>query len=109
MKYIICFILLIFCASNSFSQKVRYQKGYTKSNGSYVQPHFKTQPNKTNRDNYSTKPNINPYNGKSGSKAQDYSPNAYNYGKGKPIYKGPRGGNYYKNDKQKKTYVPKKY
>ena len=40
--------------------------GYTKSNGTYVAPHIRTAPNSTNRDNFTTKPNTNPYTGESG-------------------------------------------
>ncbi len=47
------------------SQKV-YVQGYYKSNGTYVKGHYKTKANGTNRDNYSTKPNYNPYTGKKG-------------------------------------------
>lgn len=46
------------------AQKV---KGYTKKNGTYVAPHYKSTPNKSKFDNYSAKGNINPYTGKKGS------------------------------------------
>lgn len=42
-------------------------KGYTKKNGTYVAPHYKTPPNKSKFDNFSTKGNINPYTGKKGT------------------------------------------
>ena len=42
-------------------------RGYTKKNGTYVQPHIRTNPNNTKMDNYSTKGNINPYTGKYGT------------------------------------------
>lgn len=42
-------------------------KGYTKKSGAYVAPHRKTAPNKTQRDNYGTKGNVNPYTGKTGT------------------------------------------
>ncbi len=48
------------------SRPVRVQ-GYTKKNGTYVAPSHKTSPNHTKRDNYSTKGNVNPYNGKDGT------------------------------------------
>jgi hypothetical protein len=73
-----------------------------------VNPHYKTQKNKTNHDNYSTKPNTNTYTGSKGYKARDYSPDAYNYGKGKIIRTGSKGGQYYNNSKGNKVYVPKK-
>jgi len=85
----------------------RYQSGYSRSNGTYVQPHNKTKANKTNLDNYSTKGNYNPYTGKNGTRAKDYSSSARNYGSGKVIHTGSRGGQYYINSKGNKTYVPK--
>lgn len=42
-------------------------KGYTrKSTGTYVMPSYRTSPNRTKSDNYSTKGNYNPYSGKLG-------------------------------------------
>ena len=86
---------------------VRYQEGYLKSDGSYVEGHHKTQSNGTNLDNFSTHGNLNPYTQQSGSRAQDYSPEASNYGSGRTIHTGPRGGQYYINGNGNKTYVPK--
>lgn len=108
MRTAICLLMLCSMLTIATSQKARIQKGYTKSNGTVVQPHYKTESNKTNWDNYSTKQNTNPYTGQQGSRGRDYSPDAYNYGKDKQIQKGPSGGIYYYNDKQKKTYVPKR-
>jgi hypothetical protein len=42
-------------------------RGYTRKDGTYVPPNHATNPNKTKRDNYSTKGNVNPYTGKSGT------------------------------------------
>lgn len=92
----------------STNTDVRYQNGYNKSNGTYVEPHYKTENNNTNTDNYSSKDNTNPYTSKEGSKAKDYSKKADNYGKGKTIYAGEKGGQYYYNDRGKKVYVPKR-
>ncbi len=90
------------------NNNVRYQQSYTKQNGTVVQGHYKQTPNKTNHDNYSTRPNQNPYTNTQGSKAKDYSNDAYNYGKGKTIQTGNNGGQYYLNNKGNKTYVPKR-
>jgi hypothetical protein len=70
MKKLI-FSLLLFCfwTTIAFAQtnpnhvKVN---GYYRNDGTYVQPHYRTAPNSTNRDNFSTKPNYNPYTRKSG-------------------------------------------
>ena len=43
-------------------------RGYTKRNGTYVKPHYRTAPNATKLDNWSTKGNVNPYTGKPGTK-----------------------------------------
>ena len=94
---------------SSTSSSVRYQQGYTRSNGTYVSGHYKTQPNSTNRDNFSTSGNYNPYTGSTGSRARDYSSPAYNYGSGHTIHTGSRGGQYYFNSNGNKTYVPKRY
>lgn len=46
-----------------------YVKGYTKSDGTYVAPHYRSSPNSTKLDNYSTKGNVNPYTGKVGTQS----------------------------------------
>ena len=43
-----------------------------------------------------------------GEKAKDYSKEAYRYGQGRRIQTGPKGGQYYVNDKGRKVYVPKR-
>lgn len=90
------------------AQSTTYQSGYYRSNGTYVQGHYKTKRNNTNRDNYSTQDNYNYYNNTKGYRAKDYSTEAYNYGSGKTIYTGSRGGQYYINSNGNKVYVPKR-
>lgn len=94
--------------STGTNSSVRYQSGYTRSNGTYVQGHYKTSSNYTNHDNFSTSGNYNPYTGSAGSRARDYSSGAYNYGSGRTVQTGPRGGQYYINSNGNKTYVPKR-
>ena len=45
-----------------------YVRGYTRSNGTYVPGHYRSSPNSTQRDNYSTYGNTNPYTGQRGTK-----------------------------------------
>ncbi len=94
--------------SSGTNSSVRYQSGYARSNGTYVQGHYKTSSNYTNHDNFSTSGNYNPYTGSAGSRARDYSSGAYNYGSGRTVQSGPRGGQYYINSNGNKTYVPKR-
>lgn len=68
MKYILTLILLVFSLSLLGQVNPNYHKvkGYYKSDGTYVKPHYRTNRNSTNRDNYSTKPNVNPHTGERG-------------------------------------------
>ncbi len=101
------FTFAIACASFGVNAD-EYVDGYLKRDGTYVAPHYRSAPNSTNHDNYSTNGNTNPYNGNSGSRARDYSAEAYNYGSGRSIQTGPRGGQFYYNDSGRKVYVPKR-
>jgi hypothetical protein len=102
--------------SNSFqspyytapSPSHQYHSGYTRSNGTEVEPYYSTKPDQTNRNNFSTQGNVNPYTGQAGTRAQDYSAEAYRYGQGRTVYEGPRGGQYYYNGNGNKVYVPKR-
>lgn len=105
MRQITLLALFLGMAIPAFAQT--QVRGHYRRDGSYVAPHTRTAPNRTNRDNYSTQPNRNPYNGNQGSRAPDYSPGAANYGQGHPRQTGPNGGQYYINSQGRKVYVPK--
>jgi hypothetical protein len=47
-------------------------QGYTAPSGTYVQPHQQTNPNSTQRDNYSATGNVNPYTGAVGTRTPKY-------------------------------------
>ena len=56
-------------SSSSHSSGSSHQvSGQTTKNGAYVKPHRQTNPDKTQRNNWSTKGNVNPYTGKKGTK-----------------------------------------
>lgn len=93
---------------NSVNSNTTQVRGYVRKDGTYVLPYERTSKNSTNWDNYSTTNNTNPNTQEQGSRAKDYTPDAYNYGQGKTIYEGPKGGQYYINDNGKKVYVPKR-
>lgn len=95
-------------STGTTNSSVRYQSGYTRTDGTYVQGHYKTNNNRTNHDNFSTSWNVNTYTGTIGTRARDYSSGAYNYGSGRTIHTGSRGGQYYINSNGNKTYVPKR-
>jgi len=56
-----------------------YVNGYVRSDGTYVQPHFRSSGNSTTLDNYSAQGNTNPYTGNAGSVAPYQYQNQYNY------------------------------
>jgi len=69
-KLLLVLALLIGVLSFSASADARTTRvrGYYKpSTGSYVAPHYKTTPNRSKFDNFSTKGNYNPYTGKKGT------------------------------------------
>lgn len=111
MKRLLFLVSFMSISSIVFSQsnmKTTYQQGYIKpSTGTYVQGHYKTVLNNTNRDNFSTVGNINIYTGTAGTKAQDCPIQTINYVSEKKIHIGSKGGQYYLNSNGTKTYVPK--
>jgi len=48
-------------------------RGYIKHDGTYVMPSHRTSPNATKLDNWSSRPNVNPFTGKQGTK-DPYAP-----------------------------------
>ena len=122
MKFIKLSFLTALCvcafgynAKSQVNPSSTYVSGYTKSDGTYVSGHYKTTPNNTNRDNYTTKPNVNPYTGSNGYIQPDNKPlnsgasysTPTNYST--PISTGSRGGQYYINSNGNKTYVKSSY
>jgi opacity protein-like surface antigen len=59
--------LLLFTFAGSASAATRVH-GYTKKNGTYVAPHYRSDRDSSFYNNWSTKGNVNPYTGKKGYK-----------------------------------------
>jgi hypothetical protein len=49
-----------------------YVSPYTRNDGTYVAPHYQTNPNNTQMDNYGTRGNLNPYTGQYGTRSPRY-------------------------------------
>lgn len=84
-KYLL-FILYFICLTAMSQVNNSHVKvsGYTRSDGTYVQPYFRTAPNSTNRDNFSTEGNTNPYTSQPGwvkpdNKYDTFYYNTYSY------------------------------
>ena len=59
--------LLIGLASSAMAQSYHYDNGYTRQNGTYVEPHYQTNPDRSRQDNWSTQGNVNPFTGQEGT------------------------------------------
>ncbi len=70
-------LLSMFTASVAFADQ--YVNGYTRTDGTYVAPHYRSSPNATVRDNYSYKGNTNPYTGNTGTNRYYNSPSSGYY------------------------------
>ena len=60
-------LVLLLCAPLAHARPVHVRGSVTRR-GRYRQPHYRTSPNRTQWDNYSTKGNANPYTGKRGTR-----------------------------------------
>ena len=76
MKTIAIIATIIFIASPVLAKPVSVKPHVTKQ-GIYKPPSYRTSPNSTKMDNYSTKGNFNPYTGKSGTVDPYKAPNPY--------------------------------
>lgn len=56
-----------------------YVRGHTTKNGTYVAPHYRSSPDSSKLNNWSTKGNVNPYTGQAGTK-DPYSSSSSSYG-----------------------------
>jgi hypothetical protein len=48
-----------------------YVRGYTRKDGTYVQPHYRSAPDGNRLNNWSTQGNMNPYTGQPGTRSPD--------------------------------------
>lgn len=59
--------LVMLLAAHSVCAGDVYVNGYTRQDGTYVQPHHRTTPDNSLLNNYSTQGNTNPYTGQQGT------------------------------------------
>jgi hypothetical protein len=87
---ILLFGILSIFANPSFAQRKSssdvYVKSYVKSNGTVVEGHMRSAPDKTAGNNFSTKGNVNPYTGEAGTVI---APSGGSIGSGSPSTVSP--------------------
>ncbi len=97
MKRIIIFLVISLLSLPLLLAQVNpnhhYVRPYYRKDGTYVRGHYRTNPNHTNRDNYSTRPNVNPYTGKVGTIEPDNNVNPYSSYPSSPTYNYSRTPN----------------
>ena len=67
MKKLISFAAICAAASAAMAGGGHYTRGYIRNDGTYVQPHYSTNPDSTKLNNWSTQGNYNPYTGQAGT------------------------------------------
>ena len=77
MKKIIFAAVLTLVSTPALTQSQTHVRGHLRSDGTYVPPHYRTTQNSTRNDNWTTRPNVNPYTGRVGTRAPDYSSPSY--------------------------------
>ena len=63
--------LTLFAASIIGALAQTHVRGYYRKDGTYVEPHWRSNPNSTTYDNWSTRGNANPYTGEVGTRNND--------------------------------------
>ena len=60
-------------ASPVLAQAYHYDNGYTRQDGTVVQPHYQTNPDGNRANNWSSQGNVNPFTGQAGTR-NPYAP-----------------------------------
>ena len=64
-KIFVALLTFMLLTGTAFAQV--YVEGYYRSNGTYVQPHYRSSPDSSYNNNWSVSPNVNPYTGQRGT------------------------------------------
>lgn len=83
MKKLVLTLLAASVAMPALAQSNNYVQGYTRRDGTYVAPHYRTNPDSSRTNNYSAQGNYNPYTGQVGT-VNPYAPQ-------RPTYTNPYG------------------
>ena len=59
--------LLLASGTSAFAAGTTHVDGYVRKDGTYVAPHFRTTPDSSRSNNFSSQGNVNPYTGQTGT------------------------------------------
>jgi len=68
--FVVAILSMTFIGQSAFADE--YVRGYTRSNGTQVDSYYRSSPNSTQTDNFSTSGNVNPYTGEVGHRRAQY-------------------------------------
>lgn len=91
MRKLIAGLILASIGTAAFADT--YVRGYTRRDGTYVAPHYRSDANGTTSDNWSTRGNVNPYTGQVGTR-NPYGSQSTPYGGYNPYQPQPSGSLY---------------
>ena len=81
--YSLILVMLIGFAGSTFADT--YVQGYTRKDGTYVQPHYRSSPDSSRFNNWSSQGNVNPYTGEKGYR-DPYAPKQPRSYRPKPFF-----------------------
>jgi hypothetical protein len=84
MRAVLIGLLAVLAATSATAQV--YVQGYTTKNGTYVAPHYRSSPDSSVLNNWSTKGNVNPYTGQAGTRNPYSTPSYKPYSYTPPTY-----------------------
>lgn len=87
MKKLILGLVALSVATPALAQSV-YVKPHVRSDGTYVQGHYRSAPDSSPYNNWTTRPNVNPYTGQQGTR-EPYSTPTYRAPSYTPTYRAP--------------------
>lgn len=67
-------------AGPAMAQGYHYTQGYERQDGTYVAPHYQTNPDNSRMNNWSTQGNTNPFTGQAGTQNPYTNPSPSNFG-----------------------------
>jgi hypothetical protein len=80
MKPILSLTIAVLVAIPAYAAGSHQVKGYITQNGTYIAPHYQTNPDRSVWNNWSTQGNVNPYTGQAGTvNPYTYSIPTYQY------------------------------
>lgn len=79
-KLLVGLVFMVMFGIGVSSVQAGYVSGYYRSNGTYVQPHYRSNPDRSVYNNWSYQGNVNPYTGSVGTRTYDsYRPSYRSY------------------------------